>query len=120
MLESVQLLCQLPYPHLQLLVLLLQLLGPLLGQQDPPAGLVPALSHGDVVPLAPQAILCTVLVDAPLVDRGPQSWQEERMEVLEVRSTNIFKCVKLEILSWCFFSFWGSRITVYKLLHTNQ
>lgn len=99
MLESVQLLCQLAYPHLQLLVFLLQLLGPMLGQQDPPAGLVPALSHSDVVPLAPQAILCTVLVDAPLVYRGPQSWQEERSEVLEVRTTSTFKYVKLKILS---------------------
>lgn len=84
--ESVQLLSQLPYPQLQLLVFLLQLLGPLLGQQDPPAGLVPTLPHSNVVPLAPQAVLCTVLVDAPLVYWGPQSWKEERGEVLEVRN----------------------------------
>lgn len=97
MFESVQLLCQLPYSHLQLLVFLLQLQGPLLGQLDPPAGLVPALSHSDVVPLASQAVLCTVLADAPLVYWGPQSWQEKGREVLEVRNTNMFKL-------------WGSRM----------
>lgn len=82
MFESVQLLCQLPYPHLQLLVFLLQLHGPLLGQQDPPASLVPALSHSDVVSLSSQPVLCTVLADAPLVYWGPQSWQEEGGEIL--------------------------------------
>ncbi len=88
MFESVQLLCQLPYPQLQFLVLLLQLLGSLLSEQDPPAGLVPALPHSDVVPLASQAVLCTVLADVPLVYRSPQSWQEEGREVLEVRNTD--------------------------------
>lgn len=81
--ESVQLLCQLSYPQLQLLVFLLELLGLLLGQHDPPSGLVPALSHGDVVPLAPQPILWTVLVDGPLVRRDPQRGEKERREVLE-------------------------------------
>lgn len=86
--ESVQLLCQLSYPQLQLLVLLLELLGPLLGQHDPPPRLVPALSHGDVVPLAPQSILWTVLVDGPLVGRDPQRGKKERRVVLEVGDTN--------------------------------
>ncbi len=91
MFESVQLLCELPYPQLQLLVLLLQLLGSLLGEQDPPAGLVPALSHSNVVPLASQAVLCTVLADVPLVYLGPRSWQQEGGEVLEIRNTNKFQ-----------------------------
>lgn len=80
--QRVQLLCQLSDPALQPLVLLLQLPGPLLGQQDPPAGLVPALPHSHVVPLSPQPVLCTVLAEAPLVDRGPQSGHEEGGEVL--------------------------------------
>lgn len=80
MFQSVQLLGELSYLHLQLLVLLLQLQGPLLGQQDPPAGLVPALPHCDVVPLAPQAVLRAVLADASLGHRGPG--QQEGREVL--------------------------------------
>lgn len=112
MFESVQLLCQLPYPHLQLLVFLLQLLGPLLGQQDPPAGLVPALPHSDVVPLASQSVLCAVLADAPLVDRGPQSWQEEGGEVLEARNT---KCVEL-----CWMIFTVRKKTFLNLLSTYE
>ena len=91
MFESVQLLCQLPYSHLQLLVLLLKLQGSLLGQQDPPAGLVPALPHSDVVPLASQPVLCAVLADAPLGHWGPQRWQEEGREFLEVTTTNVFR-----------------------------
>lgn len=84
MFESVQLLRQLPYPHLQLLVLILQLHSSLLGQQDPPAGLVPALPHSDVVPLSPLTVLCAVFADAPLGHRTPHAWQEEGGEVLEV------------------------------------
>lgn len=87
--ESVQLLCQLSYPQLQLLVFLLELLGPLLGQHDPPPSLVPALSHGDVVPLSPQSILCAVLVDVPLVRRRLQGWKKEHREVLEAENTNM-------------------------------
>lgn len=90
--ESVQLLCQLSYPQLQLLVFLLELLGPLLGQHDPPPSLVPALSHGDVVPLSPQSILCAVLVDEPLVCRRLQRWKKEHGEVLEVESTRKSAC----------------------------
>lgn len=85
--ESVQLLCQLSYPQLQLLVFLLELLGPLLGQHDPPPSLVPALPHGDVVPLSPQSILRAVLVDVPLVCRCLQRWEEEHGEVLEAENT---------------------------------
>lgn len=81
--ESVQLLCQLSYPQLQLLVFVLELLGLLLGQHDPPPGLVPALPHGNVVPLAPQSVLWTVLVDGPLVCTDPQRGEKERREVLE-------------------------------------
>lgn len=77
-LESVPLLCQLPDSHLQLVVLVLQLLGPLLSQQDPPAGLVPALPHRNVVPLPALPVLRAVLVDAALAaGGGAQRWQQE-------------------------------------------
>lgn len=82
-LESVPLLCQLPDSHLQLVVLVLQLLGPLLGQQDPPAGLVPALPHRNVVPLPALPVLGAVLVDAALAGGGgAQRWQQEGRELL--------------------------------------
>lgn len=81
-LESVPLLCQLPDPHLQLVVLVLQLLGPLLGQQDSAAGLVPALPHRDVVPLPAQPVLGAVLVDAALAGCGAQGRQQEGRELL--------------------------------------
>lgn len=80
--ESVQLLCELSYSQLQPLVLVLQLQSPLLGQHDPPPRLVPTLPNRDVVPLAPQTVLGTVLADAALGHRGSQRGVEERGKVL--------------------------------------
>lgn len=87
--ESVQFLRQLSDAQLQLLVLLLELLGPLLGQHDPPPGLVPALPHRDVVPLPPQSVLRAVLVDEPLVGGSLQGGEEEHGEVLEEQNTEM-------------------------------
>lgn len=80
--QGVQLLAQLSHLDLQLLVFLLQLQGPLLGQQDPAPGLVPALPHRDVVPLPPQTVLGAVLADGPLGHGGPEGRQQEGGEVL--------------------------------------
>lgn len=89
--ESVQLLWELPDLDLQLLVLLLQLQGPLLCHQDPPAGLVSTLPHRDVVPLASQPVLCAVLADAPLSHRGTHGWQDERRrEFLRIRVATFY------------------------------
>ena len=79
--QRVQLLGQLAQALLEALVVLRQLGGPLLGQQDAAPRLVPALAHGDVVPLAPQPVLHAVLADGPLGHgragpRGPQPRRE--------------------------------------------